>query len=208
MRRSLGVLLVGLAACAHVAPPSPPPLDSSAPFPAATPVVKTIPAGELGAEGIAAQWIELHMPPDANLFAYEHDVDGGRETWTLAQAGPKRLLRVRFDDGKKVAEAAWIGTATKEGMKLRLVEIRGNVRFTSETLVAECGRDVVCEDEKPSHQVTASLCAFEGDGIPYEETAWFAPGKGIDFTIGPCRTENTTRERILKRPRGYMQHDL
>ena len=205
--RLLSVVLLGLAACARATPSAPASKEPAAVLPAIEASPATIPAAELGAEGVAAEWIELAMPADAKIFGYAHDVEGGRETWTLAEAGPKRLLRVRFEDGKKLGQAAWVGTATKDGgMTFRLVEVRGNVRFASENMVAKCGRDPICEVGKPSHQVNASLCVFDGDGMVSDEAAWFAPGKGVDFSTGPCRTENTTRESLMKRPRGFMQH--
>lgn len=205
--RALGVVLFGLAACAHATPP--PPAAAEEP-PATLPAIeaspRTIPAAELGGEGVAAEWIELQMPADAKVLTFARDVEGGRETWTLAEAGEKRLLRVRTE-GKRIGRAAWVGTATKDRLKLRLIEVQGAVSYAPENLWGQCGRDVVCEEGKPKHQVTASLCVFDGDDAGFDQpAAWFAPGKGIDFRIGACLTENTTRESLMKRPRGFMQH--
>lgn len=200
MRSVWPILVLILAGCGRAEParPAAAPLPSSAP--ADEPPPRVLSVGELGAEGVSAEWIELQMPADARVLGYQQDAGGARETWTIVEASQKRLLRIRHQNGSSSGQASWVGTKTKDGMELRLVEVRGRVRFAPERLTVTCAKDRICEDGKPMKEITASMCVFEdGDGA-MREVAWFLPGKGVDFPIGACRTENTTRERYLKSP--------
>ena len=198
MRSASVVVLVVIAGCA---PSATPPAAAGAIVPpsAVESPPRVLSLGELGADGVNAEWIELEMPADARVLGYQSDSGGARETWTLLEGGHKRLLRIRHENGAKTGQAAWVGTKTKDGMELRLVEVKGNVRFAPERLTVTCAKAKICEEGKSRREITASMCVFE-DGETLREVAWFLPGKGVDFPIGACRTENVTRERYLKRP--------
>jgi hypothetical protein len=187
--RSAGLLLLGLAACAHPPPrePAAPPAPGP-PLPAVEMPPPSISLGELGADGMSAEWLELQMPSDAQVLTFSHDVPEGRETWTLVSASDRRVLRVRLENGTKVAQAAWAGTKTKEAMDLRLVEVRGNVRMPAPTLRGTCRRDGVCEEGNPRHRVTVEMCTFEDATTGSAEVTFLAPGKGVDFAVGSCRS--------------------
>lgn len=204
MRLVWSMAFVVLSGCGHAEPTRPAVPPAPSPAPASSPLVESPPrvlsVGELGAEGVNAEWIELQMPADARVLGYQHDAGGGRETWTIIEGSEKRLLRIRVEDGAKSGQAAWVGTKTKQGMELRLVEVRGKVRFAPERLTVTCAKDTICADGKPRKEITASMCVFEDGDATMREVAWFLRGKGVDFPIGACRTENTTRERYLKSP--------
>jgi hypothetical protein len=204
----LGVL-VGVMGCAHVDTPhpsiaAPPPLASVEAAPLA------IPLSEVGKDADGVDSIDLAMPADARVLTFARQVARGRETWTLAEHGPRRVLRLRFEDEKKrVTHAAWVGSTTKDGkdvrIDLRLVEQSGPLDFAPERGTATCARETVCEDGKPKHKVAATMCAFRDETSTSEEVAYFAPGAGVDFALGPCpHYEPTAPERLMKRPRMPM----
>jgi hypothetical protein len=202
----LGVLFVGLAACAEAparARVTTPPAPLQAPASVEAPP-RGISLGELGAGGVSAEWIELEMPPDARVLGFARDVPEGRETWTLLEAGGRRVLRVRLEDGKRVGQAAWVGTVQKDAIELRLVEVRGKVRFAPERLSANCRTDKVCEDGKPARRAGVSMCTFASSEAGVAEVAFLAPGKGIDFAVGSCPYVEPLGARRLRGPRSTM----
>src|SRR5687767_6742986 len=94
---AMGLVCTGLAACAHAAPATS--IEAPAPAPALPKVdaPRTISLGELGAEGVSAEWIELEMPDDARVLTFARDIPKGHETWTLIAASSRRVLRVRLE---------------------------------------------------------------------------------------------------------------
>jgi hypothetical protein len=205
---SVGVL--GVLGCAHVEAPRSPIVAEPAPLASVEAGPRAIPSSELGKDTEAIDSIDLAMPSEARVLSFARTVMQGRETWTLAESGPRRVLRLRREDPKKnVLTAAWVGTAKKDGkdvrIDLRLVERSGPLDFAPEHGTATCAHETICEDGKPKHKVRATLCVFRDEDGPQEEIAYFAPGPGVDFALGPCpRYEPTAPERLMKGPRMPM----
>lgn len=195
----LAALLVGCAGPRVVAETPLPP--ASTPLPSVSAPEPTIPLEEVGKGGETADWIDLAMPDDARVLSFRQDVREGRETWTLTQAGTKRVLRVQLENARGVSLAAFVGETTKEGMAFRLVELRGEVRFSPERALASCTRETVCEEGKTSHRVVAEACTFAGEGSTDAAQTWLAPGRGVDFAIGTCPrvSGSAMSERYTKR---------
>lgn len=180
------VVVAGVTACTH-AEVAPVAAVHRAPEP--LPPVEAPPGSislvQLGA-GEAAEWTALAMPDDARVLSFAQNWGAGRETWTLAEAGSRRVLRMRWENGNRVSSAAWVGTAAKDRMELRLVELHGHVHLAAEHLKALCRRDAVCEQGKPQHRVAVEMCTFEDESTGAAVTTFLAPGNGIDFTVGSC----------------------
>ena len=200
MRAPLLLLVLLVAGCANaenVAPASFAPPLAPPPMPVAEPPPPAISHTEIGADRPDAEWAELAMPDDARVSSFAQTVGSTRETWTLAAAGARRVLRLRVEEGKRIAWAAWGGTMTSDGMALRLVELRGDIRIPAEHLTGTCRRDAVCEEGNPKHRVAVEMCSIVEEGEPRSgaQMLFFASGNGVDFMLGTCPSYAMSRRR-------------
>jgi hypothetical protein len=185
-----------------------PPQAAATPLPSVDAPPPHVPLEEVGKDSQVSDWIELAMPEDARVLSFSQDVSEGHETWTLLESGPRRVLRIKLETANGVALAAFAGEATKDGLSLHLVEVRGNARFAPERLTATCARDSVCEDAKPSHRVAADSCTFVAEGDTQPMQTWFAPGRGVDFVIGSCPRPAMRERSYYPRARSRYPRDV
>ena len=84
-------------------------------------------------------------------------------------------------------------------MELRLVEIQGYHRFTSERVTGTCARETLCEEGKPGHRVAGAMCTFVEEETNASLLTWFAPGKGVGFVAtATCIAAQLHARRVVR----------